>query len=111
MIQELILRLERLETALARESRPYIERIALIQRELEDATAELERQCTELREQIKAMVIEGQTSVKGDSIFAIYVKPRVTWDSKRLEGYAAAHPEIEAFKKVGRPSVRFQNVR
>lgn len=35
-------------------------------------------------------------------------KPRVTWDGKALEGYAAAHPEILSFKteKWAAPTVR-----
>lgn len=31
-------------------------------------------------------------------MIAVYVK-RTTWDTKKLEGYAVAHPEIVTFKK------------
>jgi hypothetical protein len=36
---------------------------------------------------------------------AMYTKPRVTWDSKGIEGFSVAHPEINVFRKVGEPSV------
>jgi len=31
------------------------------------------------------------------------------WDTKALDGYAVAHPEIAQFKKLGAPSVRISN--
>lgn len=39
-------------------------------------------------------------------------KPRVYWDSKALDGYAAAHPEILQFRteKMPNPSIRIDTV-
>ena len=54
---------------------------------------------------IKFMVIEHGGTVKGEFLMAVRNKGRTTWDSKKLAGYAAAHPEIEQFKKVGNPTV------
>ena len=31
----------------------------------------------------------------------VYTKGRTSWDSKRLDGYALAHPEIAACRTVG----------
>ena len=53
---------------------------------------------------IKAAVLAIGESVKGDYT-AVYAKGRVSWDTKALDGYAAAHPEIEKFRTVGQPSV------
>jgi hypothetical protein len=36
---------------------------------------------------------------------AMYRKGSSTWDGDKLHGYAAAHPEILVFNKVGQPSV------
>lgn len=36
---------------------------------------------------------------------ATYYRPAVTFDNKGLQEYAATHPEIERFKKVGQPRV------
>lgn len=63
-----------------------------------------------LKEQLKALVIANGATVKGEFIQAVYCKPRVTWNSKALEGYAMAHPEILDARKIGKPSVRFRNV-
>lgn len=55
----------------------------------------------------KEVLVRGGSTKKGDSYYgANFVKGRVSWDTKALEGYAAAHPEIEKFRKVGNPSVR-----
>jgi hypothetical protein len=59
---------------------------------------------------IKAAVIENGATVKGAHLMAVYSKPRVTWDGKILDGYAVAHPEINAARKVGEPSVSIRSV-
>ncbi len=41
---------------------------------------------------------------------AIYSKGRMSWDGKRLDGYATAHPEILAFRSEGQPSVSIREV-
>ena len=58
--------------------------------------------------EIKAEVIAAGSSAKSERVQAVYAKGRVSWDSKALEGYAAAHPEITAFRKKGDPSVSIQ---
>lgn len=47
---------------------------------------------------LKNRVIALGQSVKGQQLHAVF-SYRTTWDNKKLEGYAAAHPEINAFKK------------
>jgi len=49
--------------------------------------------------------------VKGRELEAVYVKGRISWDNKALDGYAAAHPEIGAFRKQGDPSVSIRGVK
>ncbi len=64
-----------------------------------------------LREQITTGVLFLGNTVKGEFKKAIWNKGRITWDSKGLQGYEVAHPEISAFKKVGDPKVSFRDVR
>ena len=47
----------------------------------------------------ESVLLAGETA-KGRAVMAVYVKPsiRVTWDTGRLDGYAAAHPEILPFR-------------
>ena len=59
----------------------------------------------ELRGRIKMGVLQLGQTVKGDGAQAIWIKGRVSWDTRALTGYAAVHPEIEQFRKVGKPSV------
>lgn len=64
-----------------------------------------------LTAEIKADVIAAGASVKGDHLQAVWTKGRVSWDTKALDGYAAAHPEITPFRKEGEPSVTIRGVK
>lgn len=66
-------------------------------------------QDTELR--VKSFTLEAGASIKGDRLMVVYAKGRTSWDGKRLDGYATAHPEITAFRTVGDPSVSIRNVK
>jgi len=63
-----------------------------------------------LRDEIKDLVLAHGETVKGTYYQAVYSKPRVSWDTKALDGYAAAHPEIEQFKTVGKPSISLRKI-
>lgn len=58
-----------------------------------------------LEADIKAAVKELGTSVKGQFLHAVFAKGRVSWDTKGLDGYVVAHPELSQFRKEGEPSV------
>jgi len=74
-----------------------------------DQMAEVaENKLSAIKAQVKELVIESGESIKGEFVQAIYSKPRTTWNSKALEGYAMAHPEILEARKIGKPSVRFK---
>jgi hypothetical protein len=68
----------------------------------EDATAK----ANALEAEIKAAVVQHGATVKGAFYMAKWVKGRAgSYDTTALDGYAAAHPEIKAFKKPdGEPS-------
>lgn len=63
-----------------------------------------------LEAEVKAEVLTAGATVKADSLQAVWSKGRVTYDSKLLDGYAAAHPEIAPFRKEGEPSVSIRKV-
>lgn len=63
---------------------------------------------TELEAEIKADVLKTGETVKGNQFTFAWVKGRVSWDTKALDGYAAGHPEIAQFRKEGEPSVTFR---
>jgi hypothetical protein len=76
-----------------------------IDREIDPIIEQFNARAAELAELIKAEVIAAGETVSGDHHQAVYAKGRTSWDSKALEGYAAAHPEILVFRTEGKPSV------
>jgi len=82
--------------------------IDTIEQEYAAQAAELNRAIGELKSELTPLIVAIGATVKADGIQAIYSKPRVTWDTKALDGFAAAHPEIEKFRKIGNPSVSFR---
>lgn len=62
----------------------------------------------DLEAEITAAVLEMGETVKTDHISAVWNKGKTTWDGRLLEGYALAHPDILAAKKVGEPTVSFR---
>lgn len=63
-----------------------------------------------LEAEIKKLVTEKGASVKGEFLHAVFAKGRVTWDTKALDGYVKAHPELTEFRKEGEPSVSLRKV-
>lgn len=79
--------------------------IASIKEEFEMILVNDDNALSELQAQIKRLTIEHAKSVKAHGYHAVYSAGRVTWDSKALDGYALAHPEIVAMRKTGEASV------
>jgi len=60
---------------------------------------------------ITKVILEKGESVKSEKLQAIFSKGRTTWDTKSLNGYALAHPELNELKKAGKPSVSIREVK
>ena len=91
--------------------------MAPVQAELNDLQTEYAPMFDHLQEEIAATevvvrdaVMRGGESVKAAHLHAIFNKGRVTWDTKALDGYAVAHPELAGLRKVGEPSVAVRKV-
>ena len=85
--------------------------LAEIDAEFDPKIAELNQTKAILEAQIKAQVIIAGQTVKGSLHQFVFSKPRVSWDTKLLDGYAMAHPEILHFRKEGNPSVSVRGVK
>ena len=81
------------------------DKLAEIDAEFAQKSESIQAKKTELEAEIKAEVLEAGRSVKGTYHSFVWSKPRVSWDTKALDGYAAAHPEIQQFRIEGSPSV------
>jgi hydrogenase maturation factor HypE len=60
---------------------------------------------TDAEAAVKAAVVEHGASVKNGILQAVYSAPRVSYDSKALDGLLIAMPELSAFRKESAPSV------
>lgn len=85
-----------------------------LQRKIEALVEEQATKAGDLPDRIKALEddIKRDCLLRGESVMTetvydvIYSEGRVNWDKRGLEGYAVAHPELETFKKVGKPSAK-----
>ena len=88
-----------------------------IKAKIADITAEFSVQSEAVNENIaileaniKDEVKSSGASVKGKFVHAVFTKGRVTWDSKALDGYTKAHPELTEYRKEGEPSVSLRKI-
>ena len=81
------------------------EKLAEIDAEFDPKIEEISQEKAALEAEIKQEVLEAGRTVKGTYHSFVWSKPRVSWDTKALDGYAAAHPEIAQFRTEGSPSV------
>jgi hypothetical protein len=79
------------------------EKLAEIDAEFEPKIDALNARNQALIDTVKGEVLTVGQSISGDYHVVKFVKGRVTWDTVRLEGYAAAHPEILQFRTDGEP--------
>ena len=87
------------------------DQLAEIDAEFDPKVADLKLTLSILEAQIKEQVLIAGQTVKGSFHQFVYSKPRVSWDTKMLDGYAMAHPEILRFRKEGNPSVSVRGVK
>jgi uncharacterized protein YifE (UPF0438 family) len=74
--------------------------------------AETTAAAAEAEQALRGLVAQVGRSITLAGIKATYASPRVTWDTPGLDAYARDHPEVRAFRKVGKPTValRFLDV-
>ena len=76
-----------------------------IEVEFEGRTEVVNEKIATLEKEIKVDVLEHGTTIKGTHLQAVWNKGRVSWNTKALDGYLVAHPELESLRKQGKPSV------
>jgi len=81
------------------------DKLAEIDAEFDPKVDDISQQKSMLEAEIKQEVLEAGRTIKGTFHSFVWSKPRVSWDTKALDGYAAAHPEIAQFRTEGSPSV------
>lgn len=81
------------------------EKLAEIDAEFAPKLEAISLQREMLEAEIKSIVLGAGQTIKGTHHQFVFGKPRVSWDTRALDGYAKAHPEIAAFRKEGAASV------
>jgi hypothetical protein len=74
------------------------QQLADIDAEFADKGQTVTEKIAEMEKEVRGCVIEHGETVKGEHLMAVY-SLRTSWDTKRLEGYAAAHPEVLGLRK------------
>lgn len=108
--QQDVMRLQHEEQKRALFSPELLKQIADLELEQMAQAQGIASNIADLTAEIKSDIITTCVSVKSTRLHAIFVKGRVTWDTKGVEGYALAHPELLAYRKEGEPSVSFRTV-
>jgi hypothetical protein len=65
----------------------------------------LQERKAEVRAEIDRRVLVAGETVKTDRVSAIWIKGRVSWDGKMLDGMAKIDPRLLAARKEGEPTV------
>lgn len=59
---------------------------------------------------VRTHVLTAEKTAKGRHLMAVFSQGRASWDGKKLDGFAAVHPEILQFKSYGSPTVSIRKV-
>ena len=123
--EEIHLRLDELSEVMSARDVARIDhqtaRAALIPKEIQAALDDMEAEFTlrdaaialnieELEKEIKQAILAHGASVKGAHLHAVWSKPRVNWDSRGLDRYAAQHPDVLVFRSEGEASVALRKI-
>lgn len=115
-LNQLFARLEAVRSERLAAQREYVFRrldiLAPVQAQLDALETEAAGRMKQLEEAVEAAELAVRQAVVGygrsywrGKVKATFYRPSVTFDNKALQEYAATHPELEQFKKVGQPRV------
>lgn len=81
-----------------------------IEDEFEGKSLTVDLNIDELQNLIKVAVLNNGATVKGKNLMAVWVKGRITWDTKKLDGLMLAFPALSGARKEGDPSVTIRRI-
>jgi Protein of unknown function, DUF len=93
--------------AIMEQVRPLLEALGA---EFADRLQTTAEEASRLEAEAREAVLAFGASFLHAGVHAVYIRPRVTWDTRGLARYMETHPEVAEFRRVGKPSVslRFQ---
>jgi uncharacterized protein YifE (UPF0438 family) len=93
---------EERRAAIMEQIRPLLE---TLDAEFTDRLRATREEVSRLEAEARAAVLAYGASFRHAGVRAVYTRPRVTWDSRRLARYMETHPEVGEFRRIGQPSV------
>jgi phage host-nuclease inhibitor protein Gam len=85
-------------------------KVAEIEAEFTGKGAAVSENIAALEEAVRAETLKAGATVKGSHLMAVWVKGRVSWDSKKLDGMMIVLPQLAAARKEGEPSVTLRKI-
>lgn len=82
-----------------------------IRKKWADTTENMTAEIVELEANIKADVLAGKETVKGNKLMAVWNKGRVTWDGDKLDGIMALVPQLKVARIVADPTVTIRKMK
>ena len=87
------------------------EQIETIEAEYQPKLDVLREKLKALENEVKELVLNTGSTLKGNVVMAVYRKGSTRWDEKHLERLAAEYPRILEAKIEGKPSVAIQRIK
>ena len=87
------------------------EQIETIEAEYQPKLDVLREKLKALENEVKELVLNTGSTLKGNVVMAVYRKGSTKWDEKHLERLAAEYPRILEAKIEGKPSVAIQKIK
>ena len=114
--EDVYLRLSDLQVELERACKEAIppevrEQLETIGAEYQPKLDALQEKLKALENEVKELVLNTGSTLKGNVIMAVYRRGSTKWDEKHLERLAAEYPRILEAKVEGKPSVAIQRIK
>jgi len=114
--EDVYLRLSDMQSELERARQDAIppevrEQIETIEAEYQPKLDALREKLKSLEDEVKELVLNIGSTLKGNVVMAVYRKGSTKWDEKHLERLAAEYPRILEAKIEGKPSVAIQRIK
>jgi len=85
-----------------------LQKITLVEETFDQKIQQISERNTAIYDTVKGETLSMGKTISGNNHMMCFVPGKISWDTKRLEGYSAAHPEILSFRIEGAPYVQMR---
>jgi hypothetical protein len=87
------------------------QQLADIDAEFAPAFQALSEEFAQVEAELKTAVIEAGQTVRGTTHMAVFGKPRISWDTRMLDGLATVFPQLNEARSYGAASVSIRLIK